>query len=257
MYNIIPLILILLSFSVIIVIIVRKFPVLANLDVENIPKEKEAKFKEKIISGRLKRNIYQYSSKLKRFTTPISKTVNAFFKWAYNKLHELKDVYKNQEELPKEEVETKADELLIEAKELIREESMEEAEKILIEIINIDNKNIEAFKTLGELYYERKNFIEARETLQHVLRLEKEESGEINFDLSLVYKEMGDIDEAVNSIKKALTIEPNNPRYLDTLFEISIINKDKAEALSAYNKLKKANPENQKLDEMKAQIDEM
>ena len=257
MYNIIPLVLILFSFIIIVVITVRKFPVLANLDVENIPKEKEAKFKEKIISGRLKRNIYQHGSKLNRFTKPVFGAISTFFKWAYNKLHELKDVYKSQEELPGEEAETKADELLIEAKEQIREENLGEAEKILIEIINIDNKNIEAFKTLGELYHERKNFSEAKETFQHVLKLEKEENGEISFDLALVYKEMGDIDEAENSIKKALIVEPNNPRYLDTKFQISIINKDKAGALSAYNKLKKANPDNQKLDEIKAQINEM
>ena len=50
MFNIIPLLLILLSFGVIIYIVVKKFSILANLDVDSIPAEREAKFKEKIIN---------------------------------------------------------------------------------------------------------------------------------------------------------------------------------------------------------------
>jgi tetratricopeptide (TPR) repeat protein len=238
-------------------IVVRKFSVLANLDVENIPREKEARFKEQIISGRLKRNIIKWGSKLMIFLRPAVNAVGNFFKWINNKLHELKETYKSQEVLPKEEAGRKADELLGEIDELIKEEKLDEAEKKLIEIINLDNKNVEAFRALGELYYERKNYEEAKQTFEHVLKLEEEESAEVFFDLSLVYKDMGNTKEAINNIKKALKLEPNNPRYLDTFFDISIINEYKAGALEAYEKLKEVNPENQKLDEMKTQIDEM
>jgi hypothetical protein len=58
-------------------------------------------------------------------------------------------------------------------------------------------------------------------------------------------------------MKKALKIEPNNPRYLDTMFRISIIIKDKVLAFEAYDRLSKVNPENQKLAEFKAQLAEL
>ncbi len=257
MYNIIPLILILISLSVIIIITVKKFPVLANLDVENIPKEKEARFKEQIISGRLKRNIIKWVSKFTRFVAPAARAVNDFFKWSYHKLLELKDTYKNNEALPRKEAEKRADELLAEAEELIQDEELDKAEKKLIEIINLDNKNTEAFRKLGELYFERKNLEEARQTFEHVIKLEQGESGEIYFNLSLVNRDMENLKEAADNIKKALEFEPNNPRYIDTALQISIMNKDKAEALNAYGRLKEVNPDNQKLDEMKARIDAM
>lgn len=259
MYNIIPLILILISLTVIIIIIVKKFPALANLDVHNMPKEKEAKFKEQIISGRLKRNIIMQVSKLARFVKPALDGVGSFFKWSHNKLLELKESYKSEEKkfLSKSEIETRAEELFNEFDQLIKEEKNNEAEKKLIEIINLDNKNVKAFRALGELYRERKDYVDAKQTLEHVLRLEKEESGETYFDLALVDMDSEDFAGAFFNINKALEIEPNNPRYLDTLFEISIINKDKASALGAYKRLKSANPENQKLGEMKEQVDQL
>jgi len=58
----------------------------------------------------------------------------------------------------------------------------------------------------------------------------------------------------LGSIKRSLEKHPNNPRYLDTMIEISIINKDKISALEAFDKLKEANPDNKKLEEWKKEI---
>jgi len=166
---------------------------------------------------------------------------------------------------------------------LLKQEKYAEAEKRLIEIIGIDNKNIKAFKLLGGLYFDRKNYEEARETFEYILKLKDDDdafaqlgkiggeyredsSKEANinifrsqtyFDLSLVYKAMEKYDKAIVNLKKALEIEPNNPRYLDTMLEISIIKKDKDLALESYKRLAEANPENQKLPEIKKEIDEM
>lgn len=257
MFNIIPLILILISLSIIIIIISRKFSVLANVDVENIPKEKEAKFKERIISGRLKRNITMKFSKAFRFIKPALISIANFFKWLYGKLLEIKDSYKSEEAPKEEKQEDKIDNLAEEANSLIKEEKLDEAEKKLIQVINLDNKNIEAFIILGRLYFRRKNYEEAKQTLEHVLKLEQGDGAEVYFDLALVGKETENFEEAVLNLRKALEIEPNNPRYLDTMLDIGIINKDKDLAAEAYKKLKSANPDNQKLEELKKQIDEL
>jgi tetratricopeptide (TPR) repeat protein len=257
MYNIIPLILILISLGIIIFIAVKKFPVLANVDVENIPKEKEAKFKEKIIIGRLKRNIIKWSSKITRLIGPLGATISGFSHWALKKLHEIKEGYKNETILGKVDIDKKITSSLDEAENLIKEDDFETAEKKLIEAISLDSKNIEAFKALGELYLRKKSYSEASETLKHVLKLTEGRDSEAYFDLFFVCKEMGDYGDALTNINSALEIEPNNPRYLDSLLEISIINKDKISAFKAYKKLKEANPENQKLEELKKQVDEL
>ncbi|MEA3398584.1 MAG: hypothetical protein U9R06_02465, partial [Patescibacteria group bacterium] len=86
MYNIIPLVLILVSLTVIIVIITRKFPALANIDLGTIQTERETKFKERIISNRIKRGYYKYYSKLAKLAKPIGGVIVDFFKWGYKKL---------------------------------------------------------------------------------------------------------------------------------------------------------------------------
>jgi len=262
MYNIIPLILILISLSVIIVIIVRKFSALASLDVENIPAEKEAKFKERIISSRLKRNIIKWSAKLSRSVKPIGYLISKFFKWSYNKLNELKEDYKNKEILTDSGHEQRIKRLFAEAEEFKKENDLTALEKKYIEIIGLDSKNIKAFKALAQLYFERQDHEEAEQTFEHILKLKEDNEdahdfSQTYFDLALVCQAMNNTKKATANIKKALNIEPNNPRYLDTMLEISIINKDKPLALDAYKKLAEVNPDNQKLAEFKKQIDEL
>ena len=196
-------------------------------------------------------------SKFVRLLRPLWQAMSDFLKWAFRKLYELKESYKSELILKGNDAPGRINELLGEAEELIKRNDYEGGEKKLIEIINLDNKNIEAFKKLGSLYLERKSFNEAKETFKHVLKLTEGKESEIYFGLSLVYKEMGDFINALANTNSALELEPNNPRYLDTLLDISIINKDKVLALGAYKKLKEVNSENQKLSELKKQIDEL
>jgi len=230
------------------------------VDVDNIPAEKEARVKERIISSRLKRNIFKWSSRMTKVFRFLGEKLGIFSKWVYNKLHELKESYGAEIFLPTADKEKKIGELSVEAEEMIGEDNFKEAEKRLIEIIGLDSQNIEAFKNLGNLYFENKNYEDARQTFAHTLKLTKdngnnEEIAEINFDLSLVNRDDGRLDEALKEIKESLRTAPNNPRYLDIMLEISIMKKDKVLALDAYDKLAQANPDNQKLKDLKKQID--
>lgn len=273
MYNIIPLILILVSLCIIIVIVVRKFSVLASLDVDTIQAEREAKFKEQIISSRLKRNFFRYWARIARITKPVGMLIVKFFKWIYSRLLEVKE--QHTKEAPAKTDINNLDKFFIEAEELAKEEKYDEAEKKYIDIIGIDSANVKAFRKLGKLYSEQKNYSEAKQTLEHALRL-LEKNDEVStgqtteegeslsaliantcFEISYASEEQGNLDDAMISINKALAIEPNNPRYLDTKLEISIINKDKAGAKEVYDRLYEVNPENQKLEEIKARIDKI
>jgi tetratricopeptide (TPR) repeat protein len=290
MYNIIPLLLILISLSVIIVIVARKFSVLANLDVANIPAEKEAKFKERIIGNRIKRNIIKWSAKLGRLSQPITRNLGNFFKVNLRKLYRLKTDYLIKEAGQGVSAEPAAEQLFLQAEELKKHGDLAAAENKYIEIIGLDSKNIRAFKELGRVYFEKKQYEEAKQTFEHILKLKKDdediydnlaqiakEKGDLSeardeylksinlnkqnaqthFSLAGVYQAMGKWPEAIRSLKKALKIEPANPRYLDTMVEISIIIKDKALALDAYQKLFQTNPDNNKIVEFKKQIDEL
>lgn len=288
MYNIIPLLLILISLSVIIVIVASKFSVLANLDVANIPAEREAKFKERIISNRLKRNIIKWSVKSSRLFQPGARFVGNFFKFSLNKLNQLKNGYLAREAEQGINPGQKIEQLFSQADEFKKRDDWASAENKYIEIIGLDSKNLRAFKELGRVYFEKKQYEEARQTFEHVLKLKQDdediydnlakiaqENGDLaeardeylksininkqnaqtHFSLACVYQAMGKLPEASRSLKKALKIEPANPKYLDTMLQISIIIKDKALAMDVYQKLFKTNPENNKIAEFKKQID--
>src|SRR3990167_8649123 len=152
MYNIIPLILILISFGIIIFIVIKKFPALANLDIENMPAEKEAKFKERIIGNRLKRNLVKWNSKVSRVVKPVGEASGDLAKWVNKRLVELRDSYKKELEINNLDLNNKTNQLFREAEDLVKKEESGEAEKKLIEIIGLDNRNIKAFRMLGDLY---------------------------------------------------------------------------------------------------------
>jgi len=282
MFNIIPLILILLSLTTIIIIVVKKFSVLANLDVNTIQSEREIKFKERIIGNRLKRNYFKYYSKILKIINPIINSVRKYSKITYKKLIDFKNNYGKENilnDINKELVK----EMIVDV-EKIANNNFEEAEKKYIEIIGIDSGNIDAFKSLGKFYYNNKKYNEAKQTQEHALKLlekkyslisggqdnnlneeeHKKKKNELEMNIASVYYDLSLINcslenniLALEIINKALKIEQNNPRYLDIKFKISIICKDKISANEAYEAMKKVNSDNQNLSEFKKQLNEL
>jgi len=280
MYNIIPLSLILIGLAVIAFIVAKKFPVLSNIDVENIPSEKEARVKETIASRRIKRNLVWFGSRFSRFVSLAYGISRKLFNLVYSGLHKIKNEYGSQTHTERNEPEAKNEfaRLINESERLVGQENYEEAERKLIEAIGIDSKQVEAFKLLAEVYEKKGNYSEARQTLEHVLRLREaeeadlvnhgggaedrfdeleKERGQINFDLATIERAENDYEGAKKRLEAALKIEPKNPRYLDTMIETSIMLKDKISALDAYDKLAEINPENGKLQDFKRQIKEL
>src|SRR3989339_285760 len=204
MFNIIPLILILVSLVIIIFLIIKKFSVLANLAIDTIQAEREEKFKNKIISNRIKRNTLRHYMKIVRMVRPILNSAGEMIKKKYNDLVEAKEEYN-------------------------KKISGESERSGTVKLFEKEGGGAQDFVKLSDIY----------------------------FDLASVSRAIESWDNVILNLDKALEIEPNNPRYLDTKLEISIIKKDKKQAQETYKKLAEVNPENQKLNELKKQIDEL
>ncbi len=261
MYNLIPLILIIASLIVIIVIVSRKFSLLANLDVDNIPGEKEAKFKENIAGTRIKRNLVKWNSKFSQVFSGAFQGLNSSLKNWYDKLFQIKENYEQQISAHKESQDEKITRLFREIEELDPEEEFEAIENKLIEIVGLDSKNVNAFEKLGDLYFRNKRLQEAKETYEHILKLIPDEDvakqADIYYDLAVTAKSRDNWKFALENIQKAFSLAPNNPRYLDIMFEASIMNDDKELATTAYDKLSEVNPENKKLEDFKEQLENL
>jgi len=266
MFNILPLIFILLSLSVIIIVVVRKFSVLASLDVDNIPAEKEAKFKREILGNRLKRNVLKFNFYTKKVFKPLGGFAGESFQNLHNKFTELRDKHLQEKMLQNQGQgldESRLNLLFIEVNDFLKNDNFEKAEKKLIEIIGIDSRSLKAFDELANVYSKTKQFREAEQTYRHLLKLLDDENSEnsefpgqaeILYQLAFLNKEQEKNEEGFRLIKEAIGLEPNNPRYLDIAIEISIINKDKKSALGFLDSLTKNNPENNKLSSFEEKI---
>jgi tetratricopeptide (TPR) repeat protein len=261
MYNIVPLVIICVSLLIILIILVRKFPALANLDVENIPAEKEARFKEKIVESRLRRFLAKWSVQLAKFFSFLGMFFERAFKLIFSRLSEMKKSYV-AEKMPVtvQEKDEKIKALFAQIEEFDNKEDLEEKEKFLIKIIELDPRNIQAFEGLGDLYLSNKKHEEAKQAWAHALKLlgesEFDKQADIYYNLSLLYKDINDNESALETVKMAAKISPN-PRYLDALVEISIMNKDKVSAFEGLKKMTEVNPENGKLEDFKKQIESL
>ncbi|MFA7087825.1 MAG: hypothetical protein WC146_00570 [Patescibacteria group bacterium] len=266
MLIVISLILIGISLVVILIIVLKKFPVLAILNVTNIPGEKEAKFKRQIIENRVDRDLARWSGFIGRFWLRFYRLSAGLLRSWQEKLRKAKMDYRTGAKMSWPEKQRRITELLLSAEELSKKEAFNEAEEKLLEVIGLDQKNLSAFFELGGLYAVQKKWPEARETYEYALKLarqfrnDKDILGdltvqEISFSLAEVEAEAGDSDEALENVREALDLEPNNPRYLDLILDLSIMKKDKVSANDAWEKLNEVNPENQKLVEWREEIE--
>lgn len=177
------------------------------------------------------------------------------------------------------------------ASEALDRGNLEAAEQKAIEAISLQPRSVEAYRVLAQIYIEQRDFEHARETLQFLidnLHVEDDEvyaelgqvaSGEGKFeeaktdletsirlngqaavhylDLCRIELELGDSSAAFENCRKAVELEPNNPKFLDALVDASIVAGKHDWAAETLEKLEKVNPENQKLTELSDRIEAM
>ena len=274
---VLPLILISIALIIILMIIVRKFPALAILDVENLPGEKESKFKEQLIKSRVERDLAAVSGLFGRLWLWLSRRLGGTLKFHQEKLKKIKFNYQAALKMSRFDKDKQIRKLVAEGEEALKKEELETAEEKFLAVINLDQQNLAAFFLLAELYKQEKKWMEARETYAYSLKLalKKEASAdgqagfsalnqeaevtpqEIHFCLAELEKENDNLEAALENIRAALELEPLSPRYLDLIIDLSIMKKDRALAEEYWQKLSFANPDNQKLVEWRERIEEL
>jgi tetratricopeptide (TPR) repeat protein len=266
MLTIISLILTGFCLIIILAILFKKFPVLAILDVNNLPGDRETKFKDKIIKQRVERDLSKWGGSIAKVFLFVHNRFANFLNSTKNQLKKVKLNYKNNAHVSWSEKMKRTRELFSEVENYLKKENFSEAEERLVEIISLDDKNLKAFLKLADLYDLQKKWAEAKQTYEYALKLARKHKddelimgdfnlSEIYWSLSWVFKELGELEDAKQNIQEALDLEPNNPRYLDLILDLSIIKKDKESALYYLEKLAEVNPENNKLNELSERIE--
>lgn len=294
MTDILLIILIIISGFFIVQILIKKSPHLANININNLPEIKAERRKQVILQGRLYRNVSDIFGRFKKVFEPLQDQINLFFKNYYQRLRsfeqELKKKGQKQLSAAVDKSQT-LDNLLVEAKQLINEEEYQSAEDKLIDCLSMDEHNIEAYKLLASLYRARKQYDEAKETLEYLLRLTHEADSSIYFSLADIAKERGNLkqaeddylrsislsddnylyflslaevylelddkEKALQTAQRAYILAPNNPKILDFLINLCIIIQDKLLAKDYLEQLKSVNPENNKIKDFSERIDNL
>jgi tetratricopeptide (TPR) repeat protein len=280
---VISLIVIIVGLVILSYIVFKKIPDLKNLNVESLVEEQQGRAKKDILEAKFSRLSERFKSKVKKATSPQKGFLADKITSIKEKVANLEEKYKTDEDVDLKPKTTK--ELFTEAKKLIDNEEYPEAERILIEIIAKDSKNTQAYEELGDLYFQMKSYDQAEEIYKYLLKIKLSGSSggsitrgnkmeeleadvlstlDVDPKIAVYYEDLGQIyeiinknDKALDAYLKAITIDPNNPKYLDKLIEMSIMVKDRGLAKKTFNSMRKINPKNAKLAQWEKAIEKL
>ncbi len=266
------------------VVIIRKFPILASIDMQ-VAQKAAAVRKSNIVEERLRRKFTSLWGVVSERSAPIGQVVQSTWQKTHKKLSDLEHEYRvrslpvllNRRQRSKVEAETS--ELVNQARALLDDGETTAAEEKALQAIRYDPRSRAAFELLGELYLDTKEYVQAKEVYLYLLKLAGEDetqfearrqpgseftlpaSGERDgvlagyyFDLANIYHELGEPRLALDAIEAATHIIPNNPKFLDAEIEISIAAGKKQFAADAVRQLAEVNPDNTKIADWQEQI---
>ncbi|KKW08102.1 MAG: hypothetical protein UY44_C0018G0012 [Candidatus Kaiserbacteria bacterium GW2011_GWA2_49_19] len=218
----IPLAVIVLSLAVIFFIAAKKFPRLANLDVQNLPEEKTSRKKKEIINKRLRLQAGELKEKASKFTRPLKKwwgILQLRFRIYIGKIERLwyhEQTIKEQSEAQNfsaEERQQKAQKLVQKAEQQLKLGSAEKAEEIFISAVKLEPKSAVAYRGLADTYLARNSIEEARETYRFVLQLEPDDDS-VLVKLAEIAESQGDLEEAIQYYQRAVMVNDSlSPRF--------------------------------------------
>jgi tetratricopeptide (TPR) repeat protein len=271
-------------------VLVKKFPQLKLIDLSTLARERHAQVKARIIHDRFDRALGGLGHRANTITGRFLTRLGDGYAQLRAKLKAIEKSFERNHPLTPEEREAKITGLIREARANAKLERFGMAEEAVIEALKLDPQRVEAYRVLADIYQSQKLYEQAKQTLEYLIRLDNRDEvayerlgaveailGQwpeaeasylqsiglsakpalVRAELGETYLKMGDASKALEQFKAALVDEPYNPRYLDYFLETAILLGDVAAAEESYAVLETVNPENQKLAEFRARIDNL
>jgi len=186
-----------------------------------------------------------------------------------------------QEVLDAEKIEKKVERehksAITEAKKLVGNRRLKQAENKYLGIIKNDHNNVKAYQGLGEIYLEQKEYEGATEVFEKVSKLDPTNdmaftnlgmalmqvnkydeavvayehavalNGKISYrhiNLALAAEKAGDSKKQIAALERAVVLEPEKMEYLDALITVAIAAGDDSAAKEALKKIIAIDPDN-------------
>ena len=279
-----------------IVVVVRTFPHVTQIDVELLARERDLKRKREIMNQRFDRWANDQSQRVGAKVGPFFAAIGEWFAARHHSLSKMERRLHKATRLARDP-EGYRQELLVSAEAAMEKGERDEAERRLIEMVSVNARDYDAYRMLAELYMSNKDYAEAKEVYAFLIKaglkqscdvgklesgkmgtgiekdeLEAEERVKACGDVGLAERtelakhyanlgeacqELGEEMEAMRAFDNAVAFEPANPRYLDLLIEACIVEGQKIKAERALRQLAEVNPENSKLETFRERIDQL
>jgi cytochrome c-type biogenesis protein CcmH/NrfG len=138
-------------------------------------------------------------------------------------------------------------------------DSIEVTSKIqtLKEIVKKDPKNLPAWVELGNLYFDTDQPKEAIEAYSQYLAV-KPDNPDVRTDMGIMYRKLGQFDRAIEEFKKAAQ---SDPKHTNSRYNIGLVllhdKQDMKGAIKAWEEYLKVDPNSEKAQRIRAQIEKM
>ncbi len=218
MYFFLPFLIIIFSVATLIAVLIRKFPEISLLQVEDLPEVKEEKKKNEFLKKQVKNKNKVKREKKKESWQPVVafwKNFQLFFRkyvggierrFFEQRLRKERDEHTASGQDVAETVQG----ILQQAQFAKDQGQLDAAEKKFIDAIRLEPKNAEAYRGLGDVYFLQDNFAEAKETYLFLLHL-KPTDDNLLMRLGELEEELGNTQKAIEYYEKAVLLNDNFP----------------------------------------------
>jgi tetratricopeptide (TPR) repeat protein len=196
------------------VIVLRKFPIVANLDLQNLTEEKESRKKRELIDKRLLERGREAGVTLRRRLVPLNKLweiIQTKFRRQVARVEKLlhyEELIKSRQKAKQttlEERNKEVSDLLAQARACATDGNYDKAEEFYIAVIKIDKKSADAYHGLADAYFAKGAIEEAVQTYDFLTRFLPNDDA-LLIKLSELAEERDKIEEAINYLERATAI---------------------------------------------------
>jgi tetratricopeptide (TPR) repeat protein len=272
-------------------LVAKHWKELRLLDPMSMKEEQVKKQREDMILRRFERLSSDRLEGAKRFGRQFGRKATQSYRRLYRKLKRFEHAYKRTSKplaamgpSTKERVKN----LLGEARAFSRDLKWADAERRYLEILSLDERNVDAFRGLGQIYLKQKLYPQAKETFEFLQKIGKADDAvfaglaEIALadgnlalaermrmkavdespkqshryaELAEFYVDQDDAEKAWPHAKRASDLEPGSAKYLELSLETAILLGDKKEAKERFQKLRLLIEDQARFQSWKEKID--
>lgn len=213
---------ILICLAVVVIIVVRKFPQLTGLDLGNLAQEQQSQVKKAIISKQIaKHNLVLKATWNKRLQPLVKawKILQLKFRIYVGKIEHLwhyeQSFLKNKTagKIDTNENIQKESGLIAEGEQAFANANYNRAEELFIAAIKLNKHSLGAYRGLANTYLVKNSLEEARETYKFLLHLNPNDD-EVMAKLSEIAEIKGDLQEAIQYLQQSTVLNDSfAPRF--------------------------------------------